>query len=47
LIERLCLRRINAQNEWEEADWAAIKTMKFHDPYPFANGLVVARLKAL
>jgi hypothetical protein len=46
-IERLCLRRISARNEWEEADWSAIKGMKFHDPYPFANGLVIARVKAL
>ena len=47
MIERLCLRRINAQNEWKEADWDAIKSMKFHDPYPFANGLVVARMRAI
>lgn len=47
MIERLCLRRINAQNEWKEADWDEIKSMKFHDPYPFANGLVIARMGAI
>jgi hypothetical protein len=47
MIERLCLRRINAKNEWEETDWDAIKSMKFHDPYPFASGLVVARMRAI
>ena len=47
MIERLCLRRINARNEWKEADWDAIKSMKFHDPYPFANGLVVARMRPI
>lgn len=46
-VERSCLRRINVRNEWEEADWATIKEMKFHEPYPFANGLVIARVKAL
>lgn len=46
-VERSCLRRINAWNEWEEADWETIKEIKFHAPYPFANGLVVARLRAL
>ena len=46
-IDRLCLRRINARNEWEQVDWSAIRNLKFHDPYPFANGLVIARLKEL
>lgn len=45
-IELRCLRRTNVMNEWEETDWAGIRNMKFHSPYPFANGLVVARLKS-
>lgn len=35
------LRRINARNEWEEADWPDIRDLAFHAPYPFANGLAV------
>ncbi|MGI6086528.1 MAG: hypothetical protein ACOYCD_01085 [Kiritimatiellia bacterium] len=47
LVDRLCLKRINAMNEWEETDWESIRSAKFHTPYPFANGLVVARLKPI
>lgn len=46
-VERLCLRRVNALNEWEQTDWAEIRGSKFHSPYPFANGLVIARVRAL
>lgn len=46
-IERMCLQRTNARNEWKETDWTSIRNSKFHAPYPFANGLVIARLSAL
>ncbi len=46
-IQRLCLRRLNVQNEWEEADWTTARHMKFHTPHPFANGLVIARVRPL
>jgi hypothetical protein len=42
--ERRCLRRVNAKNEWVEADWSEVRNVKFHDPYPFANAIVVARV---
>jgi SAM-dependent methyltransferase len=45
IAELRCLRRTNALNEWEESDWASIRNLKFHSPYPFANGLVLARLR--
>ncbi len=44
-VERLCLRRVNSINEWEESDWVTVRRSAFHSPYPFANGLVVARIK--
>jgi hypothetical protein len=43
-LERRCLRRLNAKNEWVEADWSEVREVKFHDPYPFANAIVVARV---
>lgn len=43
-LERRCLRRINAENEWVEADWSEVRETRFHHPYPFANALVVARV---
>ncbi|HMO51160.1 MAG TPA: class I SAM-dependent methyltransferase [Kiritimatiellia bacterium] len=46
-IDRRSLRRVNALNEWEEAEWSAVKGTAFHRPYPFANALVVARISAL
>lgn len=42
--ERRCLRRVNAKNEWIEADWSEVRETKFHHPYPFANAIVVARV---
>lgn len=47
LIERRCLQRINARNEWMETDWETIRNCQFHKPYPFANGLAVCRMKSL
>lgn len=44
-LSRRCLRRISARNEWEEADWDQVRQFRFHYPHPFANGLVIARLK--
>jgi SAM-dependent methyltransferase len=44
-VERRCMIRINARNEWEETDWATARECRFHHPYPFANGLVIARMK--
>ena len=45
--ERLCLRRINAGNEWVEADWSDVRGTAFHHPYPFANAIVVAHVRPL
>ena len=39
-----CLRRKNVLNEWEQIDWRAAKSNRFHAPFPFANALVIARL---
>jgi len=44
-LERWCLRRVNAQNEWVEADWNDVRETKFHQPYPFANAIVIARVR--
>ena len=44
-LERWCLRRVNAQNEWVEADWNDVREAKFHQPYPFANAIVIARVR--
>lgn len=44
-IDRLCLKRVNAMNEWEETDWMSIRNFRFHKPYPFANGLIIVRIK--
>jgi hypothetical protein len=45
-ISLRCLRRTSALNEWEESNWQTVRGSKFHEPYPFANGLVVGRLKS-
>jgi hypothetical protein len=41
-LERRCLRRLNAKNEWVEAEWSDVRSTRFHHPYPFANAVVVA-----
>jgi SAM-dependent methyltransferase len=46
-IDRGCLQRVNARNEWREVAWDDIKAAQFHKPYPFANGLVVGRMGAI
>jgi len=44
-LERQCLRRVNAKNEWVEADWRDVRDTTFHRPYPFANAIVIARVR--
>lgn len=39
---RHCLKRVSIRNEWKEVAWSEIRSARFHHPYPFANGLVVA-----
>lgn len=43
--ERFCLRRVSVLNEWEKAEWSDVKGSAFHRPYPFANSLVIARVR--
>lgn len=47
LIHRHCLKRVSIRNEWREVAWPEIRSARFHHPYPFANGLVVAELGPL
>lgn len=44
--ELRCMRRVSALNEWCEVSWAEVRGMRFHSPYPFANGLVFVRVSA-
>jgi cyclopropane fatty-acyl-phospholipid synthase-like methyltransferase len=46
-LDRFCLRRVNARNEWVEADWSDVRETSFHHPYPFANAIVIARVRPL
>jgi hypothetical protein len=37
------LRRISADNRWEEARWTDVCDAKYHEPYDWANALAVCR----
>lgn len=43
-LTRNGLLRVSANNEWTQVPWSEIRSCRFHSPYPFANGLVVATL---
>jgi cyclopropane fatty-acyl-phospholipid synthase-like methyltransferase len=46
-VRRDCLKRVSSRNEWREVNWEEIRGARFHQPYPFANGLVFAELAPL
>lgn len=39
------LKRISRSNEWIETDWDSIKSLRFDDPFPNANGLVIGIIR--
>ena len=39
------LKRINAHNEWQQADWKDVKESKYNEPYFNANAIAVAHFK--
>ena len=36
-----CLRRISRDNRWVESSWHDVQGLKYGDPFPAANGLVI------
>lgn len=38
--KKYCLKRISV-DEWIETDWENVKNLKYNDPFPFANGIVI------
>jgi len=40
------MRRISSDNRWVEADGKELREVRYGEPYPSANALVVARLRA-
>lgn len=43
-LNRRCLRRVSASNEWKEAAWEEVRETVYDSPYPCANALVVGIL---
>jgi hypothetical protein len=42
---RSYLRRISATNEWHECEWTEVANARYGEPFPCANGLVIASLR--
>lgn len=40
-----CLKRISADNRWEQVSWSEIRECRYGDPYPAANGLVIGVIR--
>lgn len=36
-----CLRRVSRDNRWVESSWHDVEGLKYGDPFPAANGLVI------
>jgi SAM-dependent methyltransferase len=41
-----CLRRVSARNEWREVAWEEVTHARYNSPYPAANGLIIAEIRA-
>lgn len=36
-----CFKRLSKDSRWIETDWDSVKNVKVHEPYPFANALIL------
>jgi len=43
--ELFCLKRVSKDNAWVEVDWQEAQTLRYNEPFPAANGLVVGIIK--
>lgn len=39
--ELFCLKRVSKDNAWIEVDWQEAQTLRYSNPFPAANGLVI------
>ena len=43
--ELFCLKRVSKDNAWIEVDWQEAQTLRYNNPFPAANGLVIGIIK--